>query len=280
MSIIAVVTGATRGLGRGIARGLAAKGATVCVTGRNEAELAAVSEEIAVAGGKALAIACDHTDDTQVATLFSQVKQDLGGLDILVNNAAAVYPELLIAPGGFWEKPLKLVDMIDVGLRSNYVAAWHAAPLMIAAGKGLIASISFYGAVSYFHGAAYGAAKAGTDKMMADMAVDLAPHDVAAVSLWPGFILTDAVRAMPPEHIPDDLRAMLPHWETPEFTGLVIEALYRDPGLMALSGQALIGAELAERYGVKDTDGKQPISYRANMGAPAKPFTPAGGQAV
>ncbi len=280
MSIIAVVTGATRGLGRGIARGLASKGATVCITGRNEAELAAVSEEIAAAGGKALAIACDHTDDAQVEALFSQVKLDLGGLDILVNNAAAVYPELLIAPGGFWEKPLKLVDMIDVGLRSNYVAAWHAAPLLIEARKGLIASISFYGAVSYFHGAAYGAAKAGTDKMMADMAVDLAPHGVAAISLWPGFILTDAVRAMPPEHIPDDLHAMLPHWETPEFTGLVIDALYRDPELMSLSGQALIGAELGERYRVHDTDGKQPISYRANMGAPAKPFTPAGGQAA
>ncbi len=280
MSTVAVVTGATRGLGRGIARGLASKGATVCVTGRNTAELAAVSEEIAAAGGKALAIACDHTDDEQVAAVFAQVKRDLGGLDILVNNAAAVYPELLIAPGGFWEKPLKMVDMIDVGLRSNYVAAWHAAPLMIAAGKGLIVSISFYGAVSYFHGAAYGAAKAGTDKMMADMAVDLAPHGVAAVALWPGFILTDAVRAMPPEHIPDDLLAMLPLWETPEFTGLVIEALYRDPGLMALSGEALIGAELGERYEIKDTDGKQPISYRANMGAPAKPFTPAGGQAA
>ncbi len=278
MSIVAVVTGATRGLGRGIARGLASKGATVCVTGRNEAELAAVSDEIAAAGGKALVIACDHTDDAQAAAVFAQVERDLGKLDILVNNAAAVYPEFLIAPGGFWEKPLKLVDMIDVGLRSNYVAAWHAAPLMIAAGKGLIASISFYGAVSYFHGAAYGAAKAGTDKMMADMAVDLAPHGVAAVSLWPGFILTDAVRAMPAEHIPDELRAMLPLWETPEFTGLVIEALYRDPGLMALSGQALIGAELGERYGIDDTDGKQPVSYRANMGAPAMPFTPAEGQ--
>ncbi len=280
MSVIAVVTGATRGLGRGIARGLASKGATVCVTGRSEADLAAVSEEIAAAGGKALTIACDHTDDAQVAALFSRVKRDHGGLDILVNNAAAVYPEFLIAPGGFWEKPLKLVDMIDVGLRSNYVAAWHAAPLMIEAGKGLIASISFYGAVSYFHGAAYGAAKAGTDKMMADMAVDLAPLGVAAISLWPGFILTDAVREMPPEHIPDDLRAMLPQWETPEFTGLVIDALYRDPGLMSLSGHALIGAEQAERLGVIDTDGKQPISYRANMGAPAIPFTPAGGQAA
>jgi short-subunit dehydrogenase len=279
MSTIAVVTGATRGLGRGIARGLASKGATVCVTGRNAAELSAVADEIVAAGGKALAIQCDHNDDAQVEAAFAQIKRDLGGIDILVNNAAAVYPEFLIAPGGFWEKPLKLTDMIAVGLRSNYVAAWHAAPLMIAAGKGLIASISFYGAVSYFHGPAYGAAKAGTDKMMADMALDLAPHGVAAVSLWPGFILTDAVRAMPPEHIPDDLRAMLPLWETPEFTGLVIEALAKDPELMALSGQSLIGAELGERYAIADTDGKQPISYRANMGSPIMPFSLAGGKA-
>lgn len=278
MSIKAIVTGATRGLGRGIARGLASKGATVCVTGRNTDELASVSEEIAAAGGKALAIVCDHTDDVQVEAAFAQVRRDLGGLDVLVNNAAAVYPDLLLSPGGFWEKPFKLVDMIDVGLRSNYIAAWHAAPLMVAAGKGLIASISFYGAVSYFHGPAYGAAKAGTDKMMADMAVDLAPHGVAAVSLWPGFILTDAVRALPPEHIPEELRAAMPQWETPEFTGLVIEALYRDSGLMAVSGQALIGAELGERLGVRDTDGKQPISYRAGMGSPALPFTPAEGQ--
>lgn len=277
MSLVTMVTGATRGLGRGIARGLGSRGATVCVTGRDTAELAAVSDEIAAAGGRPVAIACDHADDTQVEALFARVKQELGRLDILVNNAAAVYPEFLIAPGGFWEKPLKLADMIDVGLRSNYVAAWYAAPLMIAAGKGLIASISFYGAVSYFHGAAYGAAKAGTDKMMADMAVDLAPHGIASVSLWPGFIQTDAVRAMAPEHIPDDLRAMLPHWETPEFTGLVIDALYRDPGLMGLNGQALIVAEQGERLGVRDTDGKQPISYHASMGAPAVPFTPAAG---
>jgi NAD(P)-dependent dehydrogenase (short-subunit alcohol dehydrogenase family) len=280
MSTIAVVTGATRGLGRGIARGLASTGATVCVTGRNADDLVAVSGEITAAGGKPLAIVCDHADDAQVAAVFEQVKRDLGGVDILINNAAAVYPDLLISPGGFWEKPLKMADMIDVGLRSNYVAAWHAAPLMVAAGKGLIASISFYGSVSYFHGAAYGAAKAGTDKMMADMAVDLAPHGVAAIALWPGFILTDAVRAMPQEHIPEELRAMLPHWETPEFTGLVIEALYRDPGLMALNGQALIGAEQGERLGVKDTDGKQPISYRATMGPPAMPYTPAGGSAA
>jgi NAD(P)-dependent dehydrogenase (short-subunit alcohol dehydrogenase family) len=278
MSYIAVVTGATRGLGRGIARGLGSKGATVCVTGRDTDALAGVCAEIEAQGGKALAIVCDHKDDAQVEAAFAQVKRDLGGVDILVNNAAAVYGQDLVAPGPFWEKPLRLAEMIDVGLRSNYVAAFYAAPMMVAAGKGLIASISFYGAVSYFHGAAYGAAKAGTDKMMADMAVDLAPHGVAAVSYWPGFILTDAIKAMPPEMIPEDLRAMLPHWETPEFSGLVIDALYRDAKRMELSGQALIGAELAERYGVLDLDGKQPASYRASMGAPHMPFTPAGGQ--
>ena len=272
MSYIAVVTGATRGLGRGIARALGSKGATVGVTGRDTKALADVCAEIEAQGGKALAIFCDHKDDTQVEAAFAQVKRDLGGIDILVNNAAAVYGEELVAPGPFWEKPLRLAEMIDVGLRSNYVAAWHAAPMMAAAGKGLIASISFYGAISYFHGAAYGAAKAGTDKMMADMAVDLAPHGVAAISYWPGFILTDAVKAMPPEMIPEELRAMLPHWETPEFSGLVIDALYRD---WKLSGQTLIGAELAERYGIVDLDGKQPISYRATMGAPHMPFTPA-----
>jgi NAD(P)-dependent dehydrogenase (short-subunit alcohol dehydrogenase family) len=274
MTYRAIVTGATRGLGRGIARGLAAKGATVGVTGRDAKALEDVCAEITARGSTPLALVCDHHDDEQVAGAFAQVKRELGGIDILVNNAAAVYGQELMAPGPFWEKPLKLADMIDVGLRSNYVAAYHAAAMMAAAGKGLIASISFYGSVSYFHGAAYGAAKAGTDKMMADMAVDLAPHGVAAISYWPGFVLTDAVKAMPPEMIPDDLRAMLPMWETPEFSGLVIDAIYRDPELMTLSGQALIGAELAERYGIKDLDGKQPISYRATMGAPHLPITP------
>ncbi|MDE2465840.1 MAG: SDR family NAD(P)-dependent oxidoreductase [Alphaproteobacteria bacterium] len=280
MTITAVVTGATRGLGRGVARGLASKGATVCITGRNKSELEAVAGEIAAHGATAMPIVCDHSDDAQVEAAFARIADERGAVDILVNNAAAVYPDALLAPGGFWEKPLKLADMIEVGLRSSYVAAWHAAPLMVAQGKGLIASISFYGAVSYFHGPAYGAAKAGTDKMMADMAVDLAPHGVAAVSFWPGFVLTDAVRAMPPEQLPPDLRAALPQWETPEFTGLVIEALYRDPGLMALNGQALIGAEQGARLGVRDIDGKQPISYRASMGSPAVYFTAPGGHAT
>jgi len=272
---IIMVTGATRGLGRGMARGFAAKGQTVAVTGRDSAALAQVVAEIEQAGGKGIALLCDHRDDSAVAAAFAQLAEQTGGrLDLLVNNAAAVYGQELVAPGGFWEKPLKLVDMIDVGLRSSYVASYHAAPLMIAQGHGLIANISFYGAVSYFHGPAYGATKAGTDKMTFDMAIDLQPHGVSVVSFWPGFILTDAIRAMPPEFIPEDLRAMLPNWETPEFSGLVLDALAADPELSSLSGKAVIGAELGERYGIKDTDGKQPMSYRAMMGAPLEFMAP------
>lgn len=272
---IVLITGATRGLGRGMARGFAAQGNTVAVTGRDGEQLAQVVEEIERAGGQGIALECDHRDDSAVEHAFARLAARTGGrLDLLVNNAAAVHAQELIAPGPFWEKPLKLVDMIDVGLRSSYVAAYHAAPLMVAAGRGLIASISFYGAVSYFHGPAYGAAKAGTDKMTADMAVDLAPHGVSAVSFWPGFILTDALRAMPSEYIPEDLRAMLPSFETPEFSALVLDRLADDPELPSLSGKAVIGAELGERYGIRDGDGKQPPSYRATMGSPLEFLAP------
>ena len=169
------------------------------------------------------------------------------------------------------ETPVRVVLRRLVGFTST-VPAIFAAPLMVEAKRGLIVNISFYGAVSYFHGAAYGAAKAGTDKMTHDMAIDLAPYGVYAVSLWPGFIMTDALARMPPEKVPEDLRAMLPQFERPEFSGLVIEALYRDPQLRELSGKAIIGAELGAQYGIKDIDGKQPISYRQAMGSPAQPF--------
>ena len=266
---VVLVTGATRGVGRGSARGFARNGGTVAVTGRDEAALADVAREIEQAGARAITLRCDHRDDAQVADAFARLLDQTGRIDILVNNAAQIDPAALLAPGGFWEKPLSLSQQIEVGLRSAYVAAWHAAPAMVAAGRGLIANISFYGAVSYFHGPGYGAAKAGTDKMSHDMALDLAAHNVAVVSLWPGFVLTDMVKALPPEMVPDDLKAMLPGFETPEFTGLVIDALAGDPGMMALSGKALIGAELGLSYGIADIDGKVPPYYRATMGAPA-----------
>ena len=270
--VIAVVTGASRGLGRGIARALGSRGFTVYVTGRGGGELEKAAAEVTSAGGRGVAVLCDHRSDEQVKALFDRVRADSGRLDILVNNAAAVHPRDLSTPGPFWQKPLHLVDMIDVGLRSNYVAAYYAAPVMIETGGGLLAHISFYGAVSYFHGPAYGAAKAGTDKMSFDLAVDLRPYNVASVSIWPGFILSDMLKSIPSERLPPGIAASLPDFETPEFTGLVIERLWRDPERMALSGEALIGAELGLRFRIEDLDGKQPITYAQQMGKPSDRF--------
>ena len=271
---VALVTGASKGVGRGAARALGSTGMTVYLTARSEDGLKAAAAEVEAAGGKAIAVVCDHSDDAQVKAVIERIEREQGRLDLLLNNAAAVYGDELLRPGGFWEKDLKLADMIVVGLRSDYVAAYYAAPLMIRTGGALIANISFYGASSYFVGPAYGAAKAGTDKMVHDMAIDLAATDLAIVSYWPGYVMTDEFRAIPAEYFPEPLRAILPEFETPEFTGLVLAALLADPERKALSGKALIGAELGRKYGIKDIDGKQPRTWTAEMGQPLTFFVP------
>ena len=148
-SPVAIVTGASRGAGRGIAIALGSHGCTVYVTGRSQhssdhvlpGTIHETAEAVTAAGGKGIAVRCDHADDQQVKALFDTVRREQGRLDILVNNAAAVHDELS-HPGNFWEKPLKLVDMIDVGLRSGYVASWLAAPIMAEQNHGLIVSTS------------------------------------------------------------------------------------------------------------------------------------------
>lgn len=265
---VAIVTGASRGAGRGIAVALGAHGCTVYVTGRSEkagdhplpGTIYETAQAVTSAGGQGIAVRCDAGDDEQVAALIEQVKREQGRIDILVNNAAAIYDELN-APGNFWEKPLKLVDLMDVGLRSGYVATWHAAPTLVEQRRGLVVFTSASGAVHYVYGPAYGAHKAGMDKFAADMAVDFRDFGVAAISIWMGALLTDRLKAI----IAADrekygyLEAMA---ETPEFTGHVIWALYNDPELMELSGQTLIGAELAVKYGITDEGGRQPPSFR------------------
>ena len=151
-----------------------------------------------------------------------------------------------------------------MGLRSHFVASYYAAPLLIANGRGLIVNTGHYGAVSYYQGPIYGAQKAGANKMAADMAKELRPHNVAAVSIWMGNVDTERSRAY---YATVSLRDGL-QLESPQFTGRVIAALYASEERMPLSGQALIGAELAERLGVLDIDGRQPPPLRRTLGAP------------
>ena len=284
---VALVTGATRGAGKGIAVGLAAAGLTVYVTGRSTNQATATLkgeilpgtlEETVYTinersgnenGGRAIAISCDHTDDAQTKAVIEQIESDQGRLDILVNNATLIH-ENLIDPGGFWEKPLELGNILDIGLRSAYVTSYYAARLMVKNQRGLITFTSSFGSVCYMHGPAYGAQKAGIDKFAADMAVDLENENVAAISLWLGPQLTERTDVVL-KHQPEQYEGFMAMAETPEFNGRVIHALANDPQLMERSGQTLITAELASEYGIKDVDGRQPPSHREMLGEPRIP---------
>lgn len=271
---ICVVTGASRGVGKGIALALGSQGATVYVTGRSlssatEAHLGGTlhetATEINARGGCGVAVQCDHHDDKSIQRLFEQVNREQGRLDLLVNNAITL-PASLTAIVPFWQKPLDELSLLDVGLRSGYVAAWHAAPLLIASG-GLMAFTSSFGGSCYMHGPAYGAGKAGTDKMAHDMAHDLKHHGVTVVSLWLGLVKTERTdQACGAE--PEKYGAAYQVAESPEFSGRVIAALYHDPERQSRSGTIQVVAELAKHYGVKDINDRQPPSYRRVLGDP------------
>lgn len=269
---VVVVTGASRGAGKGIAQALGATGATVYVTGRTRIEgeaalpgtVGATAEAVTAAGGKGIPVYCDHSDDEQVRALFDQVRDEQGRLDILVNNATSLH-DALTKPGPFWEKPLALRDIWDVGMRSHYTAAWYAAPLLLLSGGGLIVNTSSFGGRIYMHGPAYGAGKAAVDKMSHDMAVDFQSHNVAVISIWMGLLLTERTRRVF-EAEPEKYAQLAVATESPEFTGRVIDALSRDAKLMDRSGKVWIGAELAREYGVTDLDGSQPPSHRDFFG--------------
>jgi NAD(P)-dependent dehydrogenase (short-subunit alcohol dehydrogenase family) len=265
---IAVVTGASRGAGAGIARALGANGYTVYVTGRTErpgesalsGSIRETAEQVNAVGGRGIPVRVDHADDEQVKDFFERVGREHGKIDVLVNNAAIIRDEMM-GRTKFWEEPLNVIDTLAVGLRSSYVATVFAVPLMLPQRRGLIAFTSASGAVHYAFGPAYGVPKAGVDKMAADMAVDLDGTGIAAVSIWMGSLLTQRVRDIVARN-PAKLGHILDTAETPELTGHVISRLYEDPALGQLSGQTLIGAELAVGYGIKDEGDRQPPSCR------------------
>jgi len=241
----ALVTGASRGVGRGIAIGLANSGFDVYATGRTiaNADLPASIRRVA----------CDHTDDAQTAAAFAQ----LPVLDVLVNSSWGGYEQMQengqftwMLP--FWEQPMhRWSSMMDAGVRAAFVASAHAARTMIPNKRGLIVNVSQWAAQKHLGNTLYGISKAATDKLSADTAHELRPHNIAVVSLYPGMVRTELVMAAAQW-------LDLSNSESPEFQGLVIAALARDAKLMDRSGGVLVTAALAQEYGVSDVDGKQP----------------------
>ncbi len=272
---VAVVTGASRGIGRGIALALGEQGAIVYVTGRTvDAGGAALpgtvgetAADVTARGGTGIAVRVDHADDAQIAALFDRVAAEQGRLDILVNNAIAIPPEMTQrAP--FWEKPLANWEIFDIGVRAAFVAATHGARIMAAQRSGLIVALSGYVGVTYTYDTIFGTTKAATDRMMRDMGVELKPHGVAALSLWQGFTQTE--RARENLRTVPGMAAQLNSaaGSSVEFPGRVIAALAQDPDIMARTGGTFINAELAQAYGVTDTDGRTIPSLRDTRGAP------------
>ncbi len=258
---IAVVTGASRGIGKGIARALGEQGCVVYVTGRTtgmgERTIDTTARLVTEAGGEGRAIACDHGNDADIAALFERIGSEVDHIDYLVNNVYKI-PDPPAWGGGFWDHPIQIWDdQVGIGLRAHYVASWHAAQLLFSAGPGAaIVNVSSPGGQNYHFSSSYGAGKAGLDRLTADMAIELEPKGVAAVVLYPGSVATEFIQDAAKVREMD-----LSKSQTPLFVGRTAAALLADDNLMARSGTIQWVEDLANEFDIVDENGRRPPGY-------------------
>jgi NAD(P)-dependent dehydrogenase (short-subunit alcohol dehydrogenase family) len=264
---VALVTGASKNIGKGIALEVAASGAVTYVTARSLEDVAGrlaslerTVAEIEALGGKAIPVACDHGDDDQVEAVFRRIADEQGHLDLVVNVASPDFSKMVGVP--FWELPFKYISRcLDIGPRSNYVTTALAARMMIPQGSGLVVNISSHGAEGYLLSVPYGVGKAGIDKLTRDTALELKPHGVAVLSLWPGLVLTEGLLAN--AVVGDDgVRRLhgldIKFGESPKFNGKAVVALASDPRIIERTGGSYWSSRLAREYGFTEDDGSLP----------------------
>ncbi|GAB11625.1 putative oxidoreductase [Gordonia araii NBRC 100433] len=251
---IALITGASRGVGWGVASALRDAGWRVYGTSRR-----------GTGPDGTVALAVDHADDEPVAAAFARVADEAGRLDLLVNNAWASPPGFAGFTAKFYERPVSDWDsLIGIGVRAHYVAAVHAAQIMVPQGSGLIASTSSFGSRGHLHSVLYGMGKTALDKMAFDMGAELDGTGVTAVSLWLGLIRTPLLLG---SGLTDFAGFSVDRAEDPEFVGRVVAALADDPELGALNGHTVVTAEYGARHGITNNDGTTvPDSHRAVFG--------------
>jgi NAD(P)-dependent dehydrogenase (short-subunit alcohol dehydrogenase family) len=265
---VALVTGASKNIGKGIALEVGASGAVTYLTARSLedvpgqlASLARTAAEIEAAGGTAIPVACDHTDDAQVEAVFERIRAEQGRLDLVVNVASPDFSEMVGVP--FWDLSFDHISAcLDIGPRSDYVTiALAVRTMMIEQGSGLVINISSHGAESYLLSVPYGVGKAAIDRVTRDTAFELRPHGVAVVSLWPGLVLTEGLLANAVETA-DGRRELhgldISFGETPKFNGRAVVALASDPKILERSGGSFWSASLAREYGFTEDDGHLP----------------------
>lgn len=271
---VAVVFGASRGIGRGVARALARSGARLAISARTmragerdtrddgmgtalPGALEETLAELHALGADAAALPCDVADGAAVARTVAEAEAALGRIDLLVNSTQAA-----VLDGGFWETPLSAWDdQLAATPRACYATARAAVPGMIRQGAGLVVNVSSSGAVFRLYSVAYQAARAAVDRLSQGMAEELAGTGVSVVALWPAMIRTERVEAavrgeaagIPPMPGYD----LAGEANTPDSVGLGIAHLAADPRHGRFSGKALSLAELAEAYGFRDIDGSE-----------------------
>ncbi len=254
---IAVVTGASRGIGKGIAIALGEQGATVYVTGRStgdgERTIDTTARLVTEAGGEGRAIQCDHGDDSQIEALFKKIGEEVDHIDILVNNVYKI-PNPPAWGGGYWDHPIQVWDdQVGIGLRAHYVASWHAAKLMFASDSAAMINISSPGGQSYHFSSSYGAGKAGLDRLTADMAVELQPKNIPAIVIYPGSVATEFIQDAAQEREMD-----LSQSQTPLLVGRSVAALLTADNLMERTGTIQWVEDLVDEFDLYDENGSRP----------------------
>ena len=264
---VALVTGASKNIGKGIALEVGAAGAATYITARTLEESAGAlgslrrtAEEIAAAGGEAFPVQCDHGNDADVQRVFDEIAARHGRLDLVVNVASPDFSGMV--GRSFWELDFsEMSRCLDIGPRSNFVTTALAARTMIPQGGGVIVNISSHGSHDYLLSVPYGAGKAAIDKITQDTALELRPHGIAVVSLWPGLVLTEGLLSHTTVR-PDGTRELagldISFGETPKFNGKAVVALAADPDIMGRTGTAVRSSRLAREYGFTEDDGSLP----------------------
>jgi NAD(P)-dependent dehydrogenase (short-subunit alcohol dehydrogenase family) len=223
-------------------------------------------DAVNAAGGRGIALRCDHTRDAEVAALFERLQREQGRLDLLVNNAWGgheTFNGVFDAP--FWEHPLAHWEsMFDRGVRNHLVASRHAAPLMVGRGRGLIVTTTFHDRGRVMKGNLfYDLAKASMTRLAQAMAEDLRPHGVSSLAVSPGWMRTELVLA---GHHTDEAhwheRPELSRTESPHYVGRAVAALASDPKVFDKTGGVFTAGGLAREYGFTDIDGRQPEAFQ------------------